>query len=228
MGLPSKAEESNSHYGRNIQVLNNTIQTLNAPSDEAADGEAIMTQQSTVQDVLDAGSATTITSTTLTDTNALWGSVTASRLAQYPEVVAILTGSGTGEWRTIQGINTSTKTLTLSQAWSPVPEVGSLYSIFAWTLMNATIQGNTLIDNPNGIVLYDGCYNCTVQNNMLTNSRGIILRTVDKSLNQSLYPEGRRVHEVAIDDMILNNTVSNTSGIRPAWITLDTEAFDAR
>jgi parallel beta-helix repeat protein len=214
-------------YGQNIQVLDNTIQTLNAPSDEAADGEAIMTQQSTVQDVLDAGSATTITSTTLTDTNALWGSVTASRLAQYPEVVAILTGSGTGEWRTIQGINTSTKTLTLNQAWSPVPEVGSLYSVFAWTLMNAAIQGNTLIDNPNGIVLYDGCYNCTVQNNTLTNSRGIILRTVDKSLSQSLYPEGRRVHEVAIDDMILNNTVSNTSGIRPAWITLDAEAFDA-
>jgi parallel beta-helix repeat protein len=214
-------------FGQNIEVLDNTIETLNASSDEAGDGEAIMTQQSTVQDVLDAGSATAITSTTLTDTNALWGSVTASRLTQYPEVVAILTGSGTGEWRTIQGINISTKTLTLNQAWGPVPEAGSLYSVFAWTLMNATIQGNALIDNPNGIVLYDGCYNCTVQNNTLTNSRGIILRTVDKSLSQSLYPEGRRVHEVAIDDMILNNTVSNTSGIRPAWITLDTEAFDA-
>jgi len=214
-------------FGRNIQALENTIQTLNAPSDESGDGEAILTQQSTIQDVLDAGSSTAITSTTLTDTNALWGPVTVSRLAQYPEVVAILTGSGTGEWRTIQGVNTSTKTLTLNQPWSPVPEVGSFYSIFAWTLMNATIQGNTLIDNPNGIILWDSCYNCTVQNNVLTNSRGILLRTVDESLDQSLYPEGRRVHEVAIDNKILNNTVSNTLGARPAYIVLDTEAFAA-
>jgi parallel beta-helix repeat protein len=214
-------------FGQNNQVLNNTIQTLNAPPDEAGDGEAIMTQQSVVQNVLDAGTITAITSTTLTDADALWGSVTSSRLAQYPEVVAILTGRGTGEWRTIQGINTAAKTLTLNQAWNPVPEVGSLYSVFTWTFMNATIEGNTLINNPNGIVLYDGCYNCTIQNNILTNSRGIILRTIDKLLSPSLYPEGRRVHEVAIDNKVLNNTVSNTSNLRPAYIALDTEAFAA-
>ena len=213
-------------FGQNIQVLDNIIQTLNAPRDELNDGEAILTQQSVIPNVLDAGSATATTSTTLTDTNALWGPITASRLAHFPEVVAILTGSGSGEWRTIQGINTTTKTLTLSQAWNPVPEVGSLYAVFAWTVMNATIEGNTLIDNPNGIVLFDGCYNCTVQNNILNNSRGIILRTVDELLNQSLYPEGRHVHEVAIDSKILNNTVTNTSGLRPAYVALDTEAFD--
>jgi parallel beta-helix repeat protein len=213
-------------FGQNLQVLGNTIQTLNALPSESGDGEAIMSQQSTIPDVLDAGSATAIASTTLTDANALWGPVTESRLAQYPEVVAILTGSGTGEWRTIQGVNTTTKTLTLNQPWSPVPEVGSLYSIFAWTLMDANIQHNTLIDNPNGIVIWDGCYDCTVQNNTLTNSRGIILRTADTSLDPSLYPEGRREHEVAIQDRILYNIVSNTSGLRPAYIALDVEAFE--
>src|SRR6266404_4667330 len=201
-------------FGRDIQVLDNTIQTLNAPPEEAGDGEAIMTQHSTVQDVLDAGSTTAVTPTTLTDTNALWGPVTESRLAKYPAVVAILTGSGTGEWRTIQRVDTSTKTLVLNQPWSPVPEVGSLYSIFAWTLINANIQGNKLIDNPNGIVLYDGCNNCSVQNNILTNSRGIILRAADESLNPSQYPEGRRVHHMAIKNTIVNNTVLNTSGVR--------------
>lgn len=213
-------------FGQNVQVLNNTIQTVNAPPAELGDGEAIMSQQSVTPDALDAGSSTAITSNTLTDTKALWGSVTVSSIAQYSEVVAILTGSATGEWRTIQVVNTGTKTVTLTQAWSPVPEVGSLYSIFAWTLTNATFQGNTLTDNPNGIVLYDGCYGCTVQSNTLMNSRGIILRTVDELLNPSIYPEGRRVHEVAIGDKILGNTVANTSGIRPAYIALDTEAFD--
>src|ERR1700730_1739673 len=212
-------------FCQNVKLINNIIQTLNAPADEIGDGAAIMTQQSTVQNVLDAGRATAVTSTTLTDTDALWGPVTASRLAQYPEVVAILTGSATGEWRTIQGINTAAKTLTLSLPWNSVPEPGSLYSIFAWTLMSATIQGNTLTDNPNGIVLYDGCFDCTVQGNVLTNSKQIILRVVDQSLNPSQYPEGRRIHEVAINSRIVNNTVSNTSGIRPAYIVLDAEAF---
>jgi parallel beta-helix repeat protein len=210
---------------QNVQVLNNTIETLDAPTDESGDGEAILSQQSNILDVLDAGSATAITSATLTDANALWGPVTASRLAQYPEVVAILTGSATGQWRAIQGINTSTKTLTVSQPWNPVPEDGSLYSIFVWTLMNATIQGNTLIDNPNGIVIYDGCYSCTVQKNLLTNSRGIMIRVADVPLSPTSYPEGRRQHSVAINDKILSNTVTNTSGLRPAYVVLDTEAF---
>jgi parallel beta-helix repeat protein len=140
-------------------------------------------------------------------------------------VVAILSGSATGEVRTIQSFATNTKSLTVTQPWNPVPEAGSLYSIFSWTLMNATIRGNTLTGNPNGIVLYDGCYNCAVQNNTLTDSRGIILRTVDILVSASTYPETRRIHEVAIDDQILNNTVSNVSGIRPAYIALDTEAF---
>jgi parallel beta-helix repeat protein len=91
--------------------------------------------------------------------------------------------------------------------------------------MNATIQGNTLTDNPNGIVIYDGCYGCTVQNNLLTNSRGIMLRVADVPLSPTLYPEGRRQHHVAIDNKILNNTVANTSGYRPAYVVLDTEAF---
>jgi parallel beta-helix repeat protein len=214
-------------FGHAVQILDNTIQTKNAPSREAGDGEAIMSQQSTVQDVLDAGSVTAVSSTTLTDTNALWGPVTQSRLTRFPEVVAILTGSATGEWRTIKALNSKVKTLTLDQPWNPVPEVGSLYSVFAWTLMDANIQGNKLIDNPSGIALWDGCYNCNVQNNTLINSRGIILRTVDKLLNASTYPEGRRVHHVAINNKISNNIVSNTSGLRPAYIVLDTEAFDA-
>lgn len=212
-------------FGRNVQVLNNHIQTLHAPADEFDDGEAILSQQSNVQDVLDAGSLTAASSTTLTDINALWGPDTVSRAARYPQVVAILTGSATGQWRRIQAIKTNTKTLTLDQPWSTVPELGSLYSIFAWTLMHANIQGNTLVDNPHGIVLFDGCLDCSVQSNVLTNSREIVLRAADESLGSPLYPEGRRVHHVVMNSKILNNTVSNTSGARPAFIALDTEAF---
>ena len=213
-------------FGSNVQVINNTVKTLNAPPDEAGDGESILTQQGDMLDILDAGSISSETPTTITDTNALWGAVTSARLAQYPgEVVAMLSGPATGQVRTIQSINTSTKTITLSQPWSPMPASGDLYSIFRWTLSNATITGNTLIDDPNGIVIYDGCDNCTVQNNALMNSRQIILRVADTILENSSFPEGRRTHRVALNTNIANNTDSNSSGVRPAYIALDVEAF---
>jgi parallel beta-helix repeat protein len=212
-------------FGEGIQVLNNKIETLNAPAGEREDGEAITTQNSNAQDLLDVGNVGSVTDTTLTDSRALWGPISVSRLAKYPEVVVILTGNGTGQWRSIEGIDAGTKTLTVRQRWSPVPDVGSLYSILVWTLSNAIIQGNTLINNPNGIVLWDGCYNCIVQDNTLLNSRGILLRTVDEVVNPSLYSEVRRVHEVALDTRIVNNVVSNSSGLRPAYVALDAEAF---
>ena len=213
--------------GQDIKVLNNTIQTLNAPAEERGDGEAITTQNSNIQDVLDAGRATKVTSNTLTDSDALWGDVTVPRLRRYPEVVAIFSGNATGEWRFIKDIDPQTKTLSVDHAWTPTPEVGSLYSILVWTLSDAIIQGNTLVDNPNGIVLWDGCHNCVVQNNTLINSRGIILRTVDQSPDSSLYPEGRREHQVALNNKISNNVLSNRTGLRPAFIALDAEAFSA-
>jgi parallel beta-helix repeat protein len=212
-------------FGENIQVLNNKIETLNALTGEHGDGEAITTQNSNVQDLLDVGSVGSATATTLTDSGALWGPISVSRLEKYPEVVVILTGNGTGQWRSLKHIDTVTKTLTVSQPWNPVPPVGSLYSILVWTLSNATIQGNIIVNNPNGIVLWDGCNNCVVEDNTLLNSRGILLRTVDEVVNPSLYSEVRRVHEVALDTRILNNVVSNSSGLRPAYIALDAEAF---
>jgi parallel beta-helix repeat protein len=212
-------------FGENVQVLNNRIETLNAPTGERGDGEAITTQNSNVQDLLDVGSVAGATATTLTDSGALWGPISVSRLEKYPEVVVILTGNGTGQWRSLKHIDTVTKTLTVSQPWNPVPPVGSLYSILVWTLSNATIQGNIINNNPNGIVLWDGCNNCVVKDNTLLNSRGILLRTVDEVVNPSLYSEVRRVHEVALDTRILNNVVSNSLGLRPAYIALDAEAF---
>jgi hypothetical protein len=52
-----------------------------------------------------------------------------------------------------------------------------------------------------------------------------MLRVAEVPLSPTSYPEGRRQHHVAISDKILNNTVANTSGVRPAFIVLDTEAF---
>jgi hypothetical protein len=77
-------------FGQNVQVLNNNIETLNAPADESVDGEAITTQHSNIPDILDAGSATSITSTTLTDTRALWDAATIQGFNTYPGTVIVI------------------------------------------------------------------------------------------------------------------------------------------
>jgi len=210
----------------NVQILNNLLQTLNAQPYAFHDGEAITSQQSTMPTVLDAGVATAVTATTITDAGALWGPNTKARIARYPTAIAMLTGAATGEWRTVTGVDTGTRTVTVDRPWSSVPDVGSRYSMFTWTLMNANIQDNRLIDNPNGIILFDGCYACTVQDNTLTNSRGIMLRVDDTATDPMVYPESRRKHSVALNSKIVNNRVANTSGERPAYIVLDVEAFE--
>jgi parallel beta-helix repeat protein len=210
---------------QNLELRNNTIQTLNAPANERGDGEAITSQNSNIPDVLDAGQATGVGPTSVTDAQALWGPITLSRLPKYPEMIAILTGTAAGQWRKIESINIKTKTVTVDRPWNPDPEVGSRYSIFVWTLSKANIEHNTLIDNPNGIVIWNGCYQCTFQHNTLVNSRGIILRAADETNFASKYPEVRRLHDLVLSSAILDNVVSNTSGLRPAYIALDVEAF---
>ena len=218
-------------FARDARLLDNTLETLNAPADESNDGEAITTQHSNIPDFLDAGSATAISSTSLTDTSALWDATTVKKLGDYPgTVIAIFTGRATGEIRTIQSIAPATKTLTVTQAWDPMPEVGASYSIFRWSLQDAVISGNKLINNPNGIVLWDGCYNCTVSKNTLNNSRGIQVRSVDELMNPSnnyytYDPKCRRVHQLTLNVTISNNVLNNTSGARPSYITVGAEAF---
>jgi parallel beta-helix repeat protein len=209
-------------FNQNVQVLDNKLETLNAPPGEGGDGESILSQQGATDDLMDLGSVTSATATTITDTAALWGATSLTKLTQYPEVIAIVSGPLEGEFRTIQSINTTTKTVTVSSPWSATPAAGTQYSIFAWPIMNATIQGNTLINNPIGIEMADGCYACTIENNLLTDSRGIQITVSDRTLGAPSEPEERKRHSIATNIKILNNTVTDTLGLRPAFVALKT------
>lgn len=214
-------------FSKTVQILNNSLTTLNAPADEVGDGEAIMSQNSNIADVLDLGTITASTTTTISDTGSLWGPVTAARILQYPVVAVIVSGSGVGQWRNVTALDIGTKTLTVGQPWTTVPEAGSLFSLLSWTLQNARIGGNTITNFPNGIVIYNGCQACNVSNNKLVDSRQIVLRVADTDPDLSAYPESRRIHDVMLNSAVTGNTVSNTAGIRPAYIVLDVEAFSA-
>lgn len=210
-------------FGTTLQILNNTFETLNAPTSELGDGETIMSQHSNGADFQDFGAITAVSANSLTDTAALWSTNTTTALAQYPgEIIAIASGPAAGEWRNLASIDTVNKILTVSPPWNPMPLVGSLYSMTRWTLAYALIQGNTLINNPNGIEMYDGCLNCTVDNNTIYDSRAIWLRVVDENYSN---PDSRRIHEVAEHNRITNNKLFSTGGYRGSMVFLDIEAF---
>lgn len=219
--------------GNDVQVLKNAFTTANFPSAEVGDGESILAQLGGNAGIIlfDAGSVTGTTATTLTDSAALWSTTSLAHLANFPTstVVVITSGAAAGEIRTIASMNTGTKTLTLTQPWGPTPATGSLYATYVFPARDVVIQGNILTGNPNGIQIYDGCLNCLIggsspgQANTLTNSRQIMLRTFD-GLGTG---ESRRHHEMMVNASVLNNTVINTLGVGPAYITLDLESFGA-
>ena len=215
-------------FDSNLQLVGNTIETLNDPP-EIDDGESFTSQHSNTRDILDAGTITSMTSSTLTDAGALWDTTTTSEFATYPGTVAVMyTGAAAGEVRAVQSISTSTKTLVLSQPWNPLPSIGDAYALFRWSLQNATIANNT-ISGGMGIALWDGCYDCTIQNNTLSNTTEAILdRTVDQIMSPgNIYytyePESRRVHQMSENVNILDNTITNTTGLEPSYVMLDEE-----
>ena len=45
-------------------------------------------------------------------------------------------------------------TLQLDRPWDVIPEAGAHYSTFDWSAANWLVKGNSLTDNPRGILLY--------------------------------------------------------------------------
>ncbi len=216
-------------FGSQIQLLDNTFRSIHTPKEQGGDGEAIMTQHSNIQDFTDQGTISAVTATSLSDSSALWGPDTSTRLAAYTgHVVIITSGRAMGSWRYISNLNTSNKTITVDRPWDSIPEVGSLFVIRRWDAKDITLRGNTLIDNPIGITIYSGGVNCTIDRNTLYDSRSIQVRVGDNvrdGLSTWISPESRRAHDVALQIRVTNNTLWNTQGIRLTSVQNDVEAF---
>jgi hypothetical protein len=148
-----------------LTLLNNTFDTAGKVS-SANDGETINSQgcNSTDQNL---GTVGTASSAQIEDSAKHWQS-----LAGY--AVAVVTGSGAGQWRNILS-NTSTS-LTVDRPWLLIPPGGSKYVITQWSAHALLLKGNVLKDNPKGIWMYCGAADVAIVNNTLHDSSGIWLR----------------------------------------------------
>ncbi|GAB3641453.1 RICIN domain-containing protein [Spirosoma arcticum] len=200
------------NFTQNIAVLNNLFKVINGPTRNNNDGETIFAEgggNSSDRVDEDAGTVSGATATTLQDNSKNWGNL------RHRPVVAIVSGKGMGQWRSI--VSRNGNTLNLDRAWDVVPERGCNYAIFNWGARNWLVQGNTLEGNVQGIMLY---HNATTQvaiaNNTLTNSGSIELAPIQQEYN------GYQQFTPMYNNQIVGNSVANTDRSGEVFIGVHT------
>ncbi|PSB45428.1 hypothetical protein C7B80_16895 [Cyanosarcina cf. burmensis CCALA 770] len=205
--LPESIRELTLNFSTNIALLNNTFDVVNGPIVSKNDGETILSEGGGAKRPDESvGTVSSAGSQILQDSTKSWNSSTFTNKA----IVTIVSGKGSGQWRTITGL-ASNNTLKLDRPWDIIPESGSHYATFNWSAANWLVKGNTLTDRPRGIMLYSGSSrDIAIVGNTLVNSGGIYVRP-DQRIET-----GR--HNVIHNVQILNNKVSNTNNLRGAFI----------
>ena len=160
---------SSVEFSKNALMQRNRYELLYSDgAKKINDCEAIVAEQgANYQPDLDCGTVTGASATTLSDSSKAWsGSFQQNNI---PIVVAIVAGTGLGQWRTISS-RTATQ-LTLATAWKVVPDTTSRYSIFAWGTEGWIVKNNTFKDNQRGILLYyNATRDVTIYGNTFTDS----------------------------------------------------------
>ena len=203
-------------FSRDLVVRGNEIRTTGNPEGGNNDSESIMTQRAQVHQFRDVGRSTGAGAGSLSDSTKDWSGVTTF----IPlTIVAITEGAALGEWRYVTAHTGDT--LTLDRPWDVVPPAGSQYTISSWSANDLFLLGNQVINNKRGIQIYDGGWDCVIADNTLTDSVGIALRATDRifgSGDPAIPPQV--AHDVAWDNSIVGNTITNPQGTRLAQIVV--------
>lgn len=128
-------------------------------------------------------------------------------------ILAIVGGTGSGQWATIKAISSDGHTLTVNKAWAVPPVNGSRYATFDWSSANWIIAGNILSDNEKGIEFFSASIrDILVTGNSLTNNGQILISPTEQ-------PDGAGLFNLVLNTQILNNTLVDTNHLRPAAIS---------
>ena len=195
------------NFAQNVAVLNNQFSVVNGPAQNSNDGETIIAEgggSGGNRTDEDAGTVSAASGNTLQDNNKNWGPF------QQAPVVAIVSGNGMGQWRTIT--SRSGRQLTLDRAWDVTPNAGSRYAIFNWGARNWLVKGNTLVGNRRGITLYQNAtLNVAIVGNTLTNSGSIDLMPFQGT-------NGYQMFSPAYNNQIVGNNVADLDGSNGVFI----------
>jgi len=155
-------------FAQNDALINNTFTTFNGTPVYDNDGESILSE---------GGGNGRPGEESGTVSSASGTSMTLSKSASFVPgtVVAIINGTGRGQWRTITA--RTTNSITIDQPWLLAPDTTSTYAIFIWSNRNTTIDNNTFTGWLRGIWFYQGSTtDSQISNNHLNGMDGIDMR----------------------------------------------------
>jgi hypothetical protein len=211
-------------FAHRIAITNNTFDVLGGPivNKVRNDGETLLTEGGGARRTENLGTVASATAMTLSDpSNTI--NVTPFEGGSFPENygVAVVGGKGAGQSRRV--IAYSQGTLTVDKPWDVVPDTSSRYATFVWGLEKSLIKGNTLMQNPRGIWLYQTAIrDVDIVGNVIHEGGGIYLRSAQNIKDRLFVP----IYGVRI----ANNTIANatrewTSYINVTFVRMDASDF---
>jgi hypothetical protein len=195
-------------------IIGNTFDVLNGPvtNINRNDGETLLTEGGGPNRTENIGTVASAASDTITDpSNTININPFGTGLPENYGV-AIVSGSGAGQTRDV--ISYSNNTIQVDHAWDVIPDSTSHYATFVWGLEKTLIEGNTLIENPRGIWLYQTAIReVDIGGNTITNGGGIFLRSFESQSARQFDP----IYDVRIAD----DSISNSDGKWMSYLDVD-------
>jgi len=198
-------------FAYRVAIMGNTFDVTNGPitNINRNDGETLLTEGGGSNRTENIGTVATATSDTITDPSNTINTDPFGTGLPGDYGVAIVDGTGAGQTRELIGY--SGNTMQVDQPWEVIPDSTSHYATFVWGLEKALIEGNTLIDNPRGIWLYQTAIrDVDVSGNTITNGGGIYVRSFESDAATQFDP----MYNVRIT----YNNISNSDGIWMSYV----------
>ncbi len=196
-----------------VAILGNTFDVANGPvtNVDRNDGETVLIEGGGGFRTENIGIVQSATATTVSEPGNGANANPFGAGLPIDSGLAIVSGEGTGQTRRVVAYDG--RTLTIDHPWDVVPEPGSHFASFVWGLEDALIKGNTLLDNPRGIWLYQSSVrNVAILGNTVRNGGGIFLRSY-QNIDQHIFT-------VQSGIVIADNDLRNDTGQWMSYIIL--------
>ena len=204
------------NFTSNLMLFQNKFQVIGGTLSTRNDGETIGTEAGgQVRRDEFRGTVQWANSNSIWDgsQNFNWSNNNAIPNLHVGAILAIVSGQGAGQWATITGISSDGHTVWVNQPFAVVPGVGSTYATFDWSSANWIVANNTLSDNEKGIEFFSASIrDILITNNSLTNNGEILVSPTEQ-------PDGAGLFNLVLNTQILNNTLVDNNGLRPAAIS---------
>lgn len=200
-------------FAYRIAVVGNTFDVTNGPVTNKSrnDGETLLTEGGGANRTENLGIVVSATNNSISDpSNTINVNPFGTALPENYGV-AIVDGKGAGQTREVVGY--ANGVLQVDHGWDVIPDSTSHYSTFVWGLEKSLLKGNTLVDNPRGIWLYQTAIrDVDILANTITNGGGIYLRTFQSKAAKQFDP----IYNVRIRD----NKVGNSTGLWMSYLNV--------